>query len=221
MFGILAAIIADHVGTATAMTDSELKSITELRLFLRANDDAGRWAIPLKKIKLEAVDSSIAVNSAVDSSTAANSGAEKMNRMQLRAYAGTYTLMSQFDLKVFVDDGKLMAQATGQGAFGNRYANPVLTGYQSLRLLSVRWTIRDADADAFGLAGPHRPSGAWCGIAQTPYGSRSSLRHRDFFSIELSEHLRGTGHRRREWDARCFRVTSCLTVIKGHAAAYM
>ena len=71
MFGVSATIIAAHVGTATAMTDSELKSITEQRLFLRANDDAGRWAIPLKKIKLEAVDSS----------TAANSAAEKMNRI--------------------------------------------------------------------------------------------------------------------------------------------
>jgi len=77
----------------------------------------GGGAIPLKKIKLEAVDRSIPVNSALDSSTAANGAAEKMNRMQLRAYAGTYTLMSQFDLKVFVDGGKLMAQATGQGAF--------------------------------------------------------------------------------------------------------
>ena len=57
-------------------------------------------AIPLNKIKLEAVDRSIVVNGAVDSSTAANSAAEKMNRMQLRAYAGTYTLMSQFDLKI-------------------------------------------------------------------------------------------------------------------------
>lgn len=77
----------------------------------------GGGAIPLKKIKLEAVDRSIAVNSVLDSSTAANSAAEKMNRIQLRAYAGTYTLMSQFDLKVFVDGGKLMAHATGQGAF--------------------------------------------------------------------------------------------------------
>ena len=77
----------------------------------------GGGAISLKKIKLEAVDRSIAVNSALDSSTAANGAAEKMNRMQLQAYAGTYTLMSQFDLKVFVDDGKLMAHATGQGAF--------------------------------------------------------------------------------------------------------
>ena len=77
----------------------------------------GGGAIPLKKIKLEAVDRCIAVNNAVDSSTAANSAAEKMNRMQLRAYAGTYTLMSQFDLKVFVDGSKLMAHATGQGAF--------------------------------------------------------------------------------------------------------
>ena len=54
----------------------------------------GGGIIPLEKIKLEAVDRSIAVNSAVDSSTAANSAAEKMNKMQLRAYAGTYTLMS-------------------------------------------------------------------------------------------------------------------------------
>lgn|GEM_PF-2211372 len=77
----------------------------------------GGGAISLKKIKLEAVDRSIAVNSALDSSTAANGAAEKMNRMQLQAYAGTYTLMSQFDLKVFVEGGKLMAQATGQGAF--------------------------------------------------------------------------------------------------------
>lgn len=42
MFGISATITAAHVGTATAMTDSELKSITEQRLFLRATDDAGR-----------------------------------------------------------------------------------------------------------------------------------------------------------------------------------
>jgi len=49
MFGISATIIAAHVGTATAMTDSELKSITEQRLFLRANDDAGRWGYSAEK----------------------------------------------------------------------------------------------------------------------------------------------------------------------------
>jgi len=49
MFGISATIIAAHAGTATAMTDSELKSITEQRLFLRANDDAGRWGYSAEK----------------------------------------------------------------------------------------------------------------------------------------------------------------------------
>lgn len=49
MFGISARIFAAHLGTATAMTDSELKSITEQRLFLRATADAGRWGYSAEK----------------------------------------------------------------------------------------------------------------------------------------------------------------------------
>ena len=77
MFGISATIIAAHAGTATAMTDGELKSITEQRLFLRATADAARWGYP----------------------------AEKMSATQLQASACTYALMSQFDLKVFGEGG--------------------------------------------------------------------------------------------------------------------
>lgn len=36
---------------------------------------------------------------------------------QLAAYSGVYAIMPPMFLKVFVEDGKLMAQATGQGAF--------------------------------------------------------------------------------------------------------
>ena len=49
MLGISATIIAAHVGTATAVTDGELKSITEQRLPLRATDDAGRRGYPAEK----------------------------------------------------------------------------------------------------------------------------------------------------------------------------
>ena len=62
----------------------------------------GGGAIPLKKIEPK---------------TAANSAVEKMSEPQLRANSGTYSLVPGFDLKVFVEGGKLMAQATGQGAF--------------------------------------------------------------------------------------------------------
>ncbi len=59
-------------------------------------------AIPLKK-----VEPKMATNRAV----------EKMTEPQLQAYSGTYNLTPGFDLKVFVEGGKLRAQATGQGAF--------------------------------------------------------------------------------------------------------
>jgi serine-type D-Ala-D-Ala carboxypeptidase/endopeptidase len=62
----------------------------------------GGGAIPLKKIEAK---------------TAANAIVEKLKPDQLAAYAGTYGLMPGFDLKVFVEGAKLMAQATGQGAF--------------------------------------------------------------------------------------------------------
>ncbi len=62
----------------------------------------GGGAIPLKKVAAK---------------TFANIAAEEMSATQLQAYSGIYNLMPGFDLKVFVQDGKLMAQATGQGAF--------------------------------------------------------------------------------------------------------
>ena len=62
----------------------------------------GGGAIPLKKIEAK---------------TAASAAVEKLKPDQLAAYAGIYQLMPGFDLKVFVEGGKLMAQATGQGAF--------------------------------------------------------------------------------------------------------
>jgi hypothetical protein len=36
---------------------------------------------------------------------------------QLAAYPGVYAIMPPMFLKIFIADGKLMAQATGQGAF--------------------------------------------------------------------------------------------------------
>jgi serine-type D-Ala-D-Ala carboxypeptidase/endopeptidase len=62
----------------------------------------GGGAIPLKRI---------------ESKTPASATVEKLKPDQLQAYAGTYSLMPGFDLKVFVEGAKLMAQATGQGAF--------------------------------------------------------------------------------------------------------
>ncbi len=62
----------------------------------------GGGAIPLKK---------------VESKATAGAAMEKLKPDQLQAYAGTYSLMPGFDLKIFVEGGKLMAQATGQGAF--------------------------------------------------------------------------------------------------------
>jgi len=59
----------------------------------------GGGAFPLKKI-----DPSAAI-------------AEKPGAEQLQAYPGVYALGPNFDLKVFVENGNLMAQATGQGAF--------------------------------------------------------------------------------------------------------
>ena len=67
-------------------------------------------AIPLKKIEPK---------TATASATASATGAalEKLKPEELQLYAGTYPLKPGFDLKVFVQAGKLMAQATGQGAF--------------------------------------------------------------------------------------------------------
>jgi serine-type D-Ala-D-Ala carboxypeptidase/endopeptidase len=62
----------------------------------------GGGAIPLKKIEAK---------------TPASAAVEKLKPEQLAAYAGTYGLMPGFDLEVFVEGGKLMAQATGQGSF--------------------------------------------------------------------------------------------------------
>jgi len=45
------------------------------------------------------------------------SGAEKPALGQWQAYVGSYALGPNFDLKVFIENDKLMAQATGQGAF--------------------------------------------------------------------------------------------------------
>jgi serine-type D-Ala-D-Ala carboxypeptidase/endopeptidase len=53
----------------------------------------------------------------IEAKSAASAVVEKLKPDQLQAYAGTYGLMPGFDLKVFVEGGKLMAQATGQGAF--------------------------------------------------------------------------------------------------------
>lgn len=62
----------------------------------------GGGAFPLKRI---------------DPNTAAKSALEKPSVEQLQAYVGVYALAPNFDLKVFVENGSLMAQATGQGAF--------------------------------------------------------------------------------------------------------
>jgi serine-type D-Ala-D-Ala carboxypeptidase/endopeptidase len=62
----------------------------------------GGSAIPLKR---------------VEAKPAASAAVEKLKPDQLQAYVGTYGLMPGFDLKVFVEGSKLMAQATGQGAF--------------------------------------------------------------------------------------------------------
>ncbi len=59
-------------------------------------------AFPLKKI---------------DPNAAAKPALEKPSVEQLQAYVGVYALAPNFDLKVFVENGSLMAQATGQGAF--------------------------------------------------------------------------------------------------------
>jgi serine-type D-Ala-D-Ala carboxypeptidase/endopeptidase len=62
----------------------------------------GGAVIPLKKI---------------ESKTGSSMAMEKLKPEQLEPYAGTYQLKPGFDLKVFVQAGKLMAQATGQGSF--------------------------------------------------------------------------------------------------------
>ncbi|MGH8108066.1 MAG: serine hydrolase [Arenimonas sp.] len=43
---------------------------------------------------------------------------EKPTTEQLQAYVGVYELAPGFELKVFIENDSLMAQATGQGAFG-------------------------------------------------------------------------------------------------------
>lgn len=62
----------------------------------------GGGAFPLKKI---------------DPNAAANPAPEKPSAQQLQVYVGVYSLAPNFDLKVSVENGSLMAQATGQGAF--------------------------------------------------------------------------------------------------------
>ncbi len=80
----------------------------------------GGGAIPLKKIEPK---------------TAMSKAAEKLSAEQLQVYAGIFSLKPSFDLKVFVEGGKLMAQATGQGAF------------------EIEATAKDKfSADAFGIA---------------------------------------------------------------------
>jgi serine-type D-Ala-D-Ala carboxypeptidase/endopeptidase len=59
-------------------------------------------AFPLKKI---------------DPNAAAKPAPENPSAEQLQAYVGIYALAPNFDLKVSVENGSLMAQATGQGAF--------------------------------------------------------------------------------------------------------
>lgn len=59
-------------------------------------------AFPLKKI---------------DPNAAAKPAPEKPTAEQLQGYVGVYALAPDFDLKVSSDNGSLMAQATGQGAF--------------------------------------------------------------------------------------------------------
>lgn len=59
-------------------------------------------AFPLKKI---------------DPNAATKPAPAKPSAEQLQAYAGVYALAPNFDLKVSVENGNLMAQATGQGAF--------------------------------------------------------------------------------------------------------
>ncbi len=59
-------------------------------------------AFPLKKIDPNAI---------------AKPAVVKPSAEQLQAYVGVYTLTPNFDLKVSVENGSLMAQATGQGAF--------------------------------------------------------------------------------------------------------
>ena len=62
----------------------------------------GGGALPLKKIV---------------SGAEAKPAVEKPSAEQLQAYVGVYALAPNFDLKVSVENGSLMAQATGQGAF--------------------------------------------------------------------------------------------------------
>ncbi|MGH8050864.1 MAG: serine hydrolase [Arenimonas sp.] len=52
-----------------------------------------------------------------DPSAAKKSVSEKLTDEQLRAFVGVYALAPNFDLKVSLENGSLMAQATGQGAF--------------------------------------------------------------------------------------------------------
>jgi len=59
-------------------------------------------AFPLKKI---------------EAGSTAKPSLQKPDAEQLQAYAGVYALGPNFELKVFVEQGSLMAQATGQGAF--------------------------------------------------------------------------------------------------------
>jgi serine-type D-Ala-D-Ala carboxypeptidase/endopeptidase len=62
----------------------------------------GGGAIPLKKIEAKPAE---------------DRNVEAISKQDLAAYEGLYGLAPGFDLKVFVENEKLMAQATGQGAF--------------------------------------------------------------------------------------------------------
>ncbi|HNV84793.1 MAG TPA: serine hydrolase [Arenimonas sp.] len=53
----------------------------------------------------------------VEAGSTAKPSLQKPSAEQLQSYAGVYGLGPNFDLKVFVEKGGLMAQATGQGAF--------------------------------------------------------------------------------------------------------
>ena len=62
----------------------------------------GGGAVPLRKIETDAL---------------AKSAVASLSAEQLAEYSGMYPLMPNFALKVFAENGQLMAQASGQGAF--------------------------------------------------------------------------------------------------------
>lgn len=85
----------------------------------------------------------------LDAAPATHGPAPTLAPAQLAAYAGLYPLAKDFALKVFVDKGALMAQATGQGAF-------VLTPAGKDRFMAEAYGIeirfaRDAGGQVAGL----------------------------------------------------------------------